>query len=54
MTTDEVFGRLPDGRVVRLLTIGAEPGPVGEHLGFTRAMSADGFVSMATPRRGST
>ncbi|WP_200948105.1 aldose epimerase family protein [Nocardioides sp. Soil774] len=32
MTRDRVFGRLPDGRDVRLLTIGAEPGPVVEVL----------------------
>ena len=32
MTTDRVFGQLPDGREVRLLTIGSEPGPVVEVL----------------------
>jgi aldose 1-epimerase len=32
VTTDAVFGQLPDGRDVRLLTIGAEPGPVVEVL----------------------
>ncbi|HEX5916828.1 MAG TPA: hypothetical protein VFY76_03190, partial [Nocardioides sp.] len=32
MTRDRVFGQLPDGRDVRLLTIGAEPGPVVEVL----------------------
>ncbi|WP_374454490.1 aldose epimerase family protein [Nocardioides sp.] len=32
MTTDRVFGQLPDGRDVRLLTIGAETGPVVEVL----------------------
>jgi galactose mutarotase-like enzyme len=31
-THDRVFGQLPDGRDVRLLTIGAEPGPVVEVL----------------------
>ena len=31
-TRDRVFGRMPDGREVRLLTIGAEPGPVVEVL----------------------
>lgn len=30
VTRDRVFGQLPDGRDVRLLTIGAEPGPVVE------------------------
>src|SRR5918995_1389823 len=29
---DRVFGQMPDGRDVRLLTIGAEPGPVLEVL----------------------
>lgn len=28
MTTDAVFGQMPDGRDVRLLTIGSAPGPV--------------------------
>ena len=32
MTTDHAFGQLPDGRDVRLLTIGSEPGPVAEVL----------------------
>ena len=32
MTRDQVFGQMPDGRDVRLLTIGAEPGPVVEVL----------------------
>lgn len=32
MTTARVFDQLPDGREVRLLTIGAEPGPVVEVL----------------------
>lgn len=32
VTRDRVFGQLPDGRDVRLLTIGAEPGPVVEVL----------------------
>lgn len=32
VTRDDVFDRLPDGREVRLLTIGAEPGPVVEVL----------------------
>jgi aldose 1-epimerase len=32
VTRDDVFGQLPDGRDVRLLTIGAEPGPVVEVL----------------------
>ena len=32
VTTDAVFGQLPDGRDVRLLTIGSEPGPVVEVL----------------------
>lgn len=32
VTRDDVFGRLPDGRDVRLLTIGAEPEPVVEVL----------------------
>lgn len=32
MTRDRVFGQMPDGRDVRLLTIGAEPGPVVEVL----------------------
>lgn len=32
MTRDDVFDRLPDGRDVRLLTIGVEPGPVVEVL----------------------
>ncbi|PVG82255.1 galactose-1-epimerase [Nocardioides gansuensis] len=32
MTTDRVFGQLPDGRVVRLLSIGSAPGPVVEVL----------------------
>ena len=32
MTTDRVFGEMPDGRDVRLLTIGSEPGPVVEVL----------------------
>ncbi|QSF58024.1 aldose epimerase family protein [Nocardioides sp. zg-1228] len=31
-THDRVFGRMPDGREVRLLTIGAAPGPVVEVL----------------------
>ena len=31
-THDRVFGQMPDGRDVRLLTIGAEPGPVVEVL----------------------
>ena len=31
-TRDHVFGQMPDGRDVRLLTIGAEPGPVVEVL----------------------
>jgi galactose mutarotase-like enzyme len=31
-TPDRPFGRMPDGREVRLLTIGAEPGPVVEVL----------------------
>ena len=31
-TRDRTFGRMPDGREVRLLTIGAEPGPVVEVL----------------------
>ena len=30
MTTDAVFGQMPDGREVRLLTIGSAPGPVVE------------------------
>ena len=29
---DRVFGRMPDGRDVRLLTIGSAPGPVVEVL----------------------
>jgi galactose mutarotase-like enzyme len=32
VTTDRVFGQLPDGRDVRLLTLGSEPGPVVEVL----------------------
>ena len=32
VTTDAVFGQLPDGSDVRLLTIGSEPGPVVEVL----------------------
>src|SRR6478672_2632436 len=32
VTSDRVFGQLPDGREVRLLTIGTEPGPVVEVL----------------------
>jgi galactose mutarotase-like enzyme len=32
VTTPPVFGQLPDGRDVRLLTIGSEPGPVVEVL----------------------
>jgi aldose 1-epimerase len=32
VTLDRVFGQLPDGRDVHLLTIGAEPGPVVEVL----------------------
>jgi galactose mutarotase-like enzyme len=32
MTADRVFGQMPDGRDVRLLTIGAAPGPVVEVL----------------------
>ncbi len=32
MSTDRVFGQLPDGRDVRLLTIGSAPGPVVEVL----------------------
>jgi galactose mutarotase-like enzyme len=32
VTRDRVFGQLPDGRDVRLLTIGADPGPVVEVL----------------------
>ncbi|WP_207210526.1 aldose epimerase family protein [Nocardioides zhouii] len=32
MTTHAVFGQLPDGRDVQLLTIGSEPGPVVEVL----------------------
>ncbi|WP_322920906.1 aldose epimerase family protein [Nocardioides renjunii] len=32
MTRDSVFGQVPDGRDVRLLTIGSEPGPVVEVL----------------------
>ena len=32
MTTERVFGHLPDGRDVRLLTIGSAPGPVVEVL----------------------
>ncbi len=32
MTSDHVFGRMPDGRDVHLLTIGADPGPVVEVL----------------------
>ena len=31
-TQDQLFGQMPDGRDVRLLTIGAEPGPVVEVL----------------------
>ena len=31
-THDQLFGQMPDGRDVRLLTIGAEPGPVVEVL----------------------
>lgn len=34
MTTDRVFGTLPDGRDARLLTIGSAPGPVVEVLTF--------------------
>jgi len=32
VSTDRVFGQMPDGREVRLLTIGADPGPVVEVL----------------------
>jgi galactose mutarotase-like enzyme len=32
VTSDRVFGQMPDGREVRLLTIGSEPGPVVEVL----------------------
>src|SRR6478672_12576291 len=32
VTSDRVFGQLPDGRDVRLLTIGSAPGPVVEVL----------------------
>ena len=32
VTTDRVFGQMPDGRDVRLLTVGAAPGPVVEVL----------------------
>lgn len=32
VTTDAVFGQMPDGRDVRLLTIGSQPGPVVEVL----------------------
>ena len=32
MTRDLVFGQMPDGRDVRLLVVGAEPGPVVEVL----------------------
>lgn len=32
MTTDRVYGEMPDGRAVRLLTIGTAPGPVVEVL----------------------
>lgn len=38
MTTDASFGRMPDGRDVRLLTIGSAPGPVVEVLSLGAAV----------------